>query len=931
VGIELRILGPLEVTGENGPVDLRAAKHRRLLAALALARGRACSPDALVDAVWGASPPASARKLLQVYISQLRKALQSREALVTSPSGYALRSDHVSLDADRFERLLDDAVEAMEHGNPSLAVSQFERALALWRGPAYSDVMYEDFARSEAERLEEMRLTALEARLEALSRLGRNDEVLAEALAMARDQPLRERLQGVAMLALYRAGRQTEALDRYDELRRRLDDELGLEPSAELRTLHVRILQQDPELESSVSPAEAMSVLPVPPNPLVGRERDLDALAALLARRDVRLLVLTGAGGSGKTRLAFAAARQAASSFANGAVIVELAPLRDPGLVVPTIASALAVTEVPGQAPLDGLAAAVSNRELLLVLDNVEHLRSATPAFVELLARAPRLVLLVTSRAVLHLTGEHVFPVSPLDDDAGVQLFEQRARALDPDFQVTAENEGVVREICTRVDGLPLAIELAAARIRSLTPRDLLERLERRLTVLTGGPHDLPARQQTLRETIDWSVGLLHDDERNALGRLSVARAGATVEAAEAICETRLDVLSLLIDHHLVRRTLTKSGSRLVLLETIHEYAAELLAADPAQADRARDRLADWCLALANEAEGHLSRNQQTAWLDLLEAEHDNLRATLDHFESTGAAERQLTLAVSLSRYWYVRGHLTEGRARLEHALDATADQAPGQRRRALTAAASFGLLQGDHAAAVRFADEALAAAREEDDPRFVANALSNLGAILLAAGDRRRAESTLEEAVTRARTAGDERIAALAINNLGDFALTVGDYERAEPLFQESLGLLRALGDTANVARSLFNNGAVDLMLGRVADAADRFGESLTLCRLTGDHEDTAWSLLGLAATNLANGEGERGTMLLGAARSVLTQMGAEFKPFERHLDEVTEERSRMLLGAAAHEAALRRGSSLTLDEALDLAAQELPGLYPR
>ena len=937
--MELRILGPLEIAGENGPIDLRAAKHRRLLAALTLAGGQACSADALVDAVWGVSPPASARKLLQVYVSQLRKALPSREALVTTPSGYALRFETGSLDADRFERLLGDAVEAMGHENASLALSQLDRALALWRGPAYADVMYEDFARAEAERLEELRLAALEVRLEALSQLGRNDEVLGDALAMARDHPLRERVQGLAMVALYRAGRQTEALDLYVELRRRLDDQLGLEPSAELRELQRRILEQDPELDPSAPPVDAPSALPMPPNPLVGRERDLEALAEFLIRRDPRLLVLTGAGGSGKTRLALAAARQAASSFANGAVIVELAPLRDPGLLLPTIASAIGVAEVPSQTPLDTLAAAVSNRELLVVLDNVEHLRSATPSFVELLARAPRLVLLVTSRTVLHLTGEHVFPVSPLDDDAAVELFEQRARALQSDFEVTAENEGMVREVCRRVDGLPLAIELAAAWIRSLTPSALLERLEQRLTVLTGGPHDLPARQQTLREAIDWSVGLLTDDERTALARLSVFRAGATVEAAEAVCETRLAVLSTLIDHHLVRRTLTQGGSRLWLLETIHEYAAELLVADPADADRTRARLAEWCLALATEAEPHLSQDQQTEWLDLLETEHDNLRAALDHLDSSGAAEQELTLAVSLSRFWYVRGHLAEGRAQLERALEAATDQAPAQRRRAFTAAAAFGLLQGDHAAAIRFAEAALAAAREDDDARFVANALSNLGAILLAAGDRERAASTLEEAVERARAAGDGRIAALAINNLGDFALTVGDYERAEPLFRESLDLLRARGDTANVARSLFNNGAVDLMLNRVAAAAERFHESLTLCRTSGDREDSAWSLLGLAATNVATGEGERGAILLGAARAVLTQMGADFKPFERHLDEVTEERSRILLGTAGHEAALRRGSSMTLDEALDLAAREtairsegeLPGLYPR
>jgi tetratricopeptide (TPR) repeat protein len=465
-----------------------------------------------------------------------------------------------------------------------------------------------------------------------------------------------------------------------------------------------------------------------------------------------------------------------------------------------------------------------------------------------------------------------------------------------------------------------------------VTPSAVLERLEQRLTVLTGGPHDLPARQQTLRETIDWSVGLLSDDERTALARLSVLRAGATIEAAEAICETRLDVLSALIDHHLVRRTLAPDGSRLWLLETIHEYAAELLAADPAEADRTRARLAEWCLALASEAQPHLSGDRQTEWLDVLETEHDNLRAALDHLEASGAAEQQLALAVSLSRFWYVRGYLAEGRARLEHALDAAAGQPPEQRRRAFTAAASFGLLQGDHAAAIRFADAALAAARQEDDARFVANALSNLGAILLAAGDRERAAPTLEEAVERARTAGDERIAALAINNLGDFALTVGDYERARPLFRESLALLRARGDTANVARSLFNNGAVDLMLDRIAAAADQFQESLELCRTTGNREDSAWSLLGLAATEIANGNGESGAILLGAARTVLAQMGADFKPFERHLDEVTDERSRALLGTPGHEAALRRGSSMTLDEALDLAARSSAApIYPR
>ena len=425
-----------------------------------------------------------------------------------------------------------------------------------------------------------LRLTALEARLEALSQLGRNDEVLGDALAMARDHPLRERVQGLAMLALYRAGRQTEALDLYVELRRRLDDELGLEPSAELRELQRRILEQDPELDPSVPPVDATSALPVPPNLLVGRERDLEALAELLSRRDPRLLVLTGAGGSGKTRLALAAARQAASSFANGAVIVELAPLRDPELLLSTIASAIGVAEVPSQTPLDTLAAAVSNRELLVVLDNVEHLRSATPSFVELLARAPRLVLLVTSRAVLHLTGEHVFPVSPLDDDAAVELFEQRARALQSDFEVTAENEGVVREICGRVDGLPLAIELAAAWIRSLTPSALLERLEQRLTVLTGGPRptgppaDAPRGDRLERRA---------PDRRRANGaRPAVGARGRCDRRGRGSGLRNPPRRALDADRSSPRPAHGHAGRIATLvLETIHEYAAELLVADP--------------------------------------------------------------------------------------------------------------------------------------------------------------------------------------------------------------------------------------------------------------------------------------------------------------------------------------------------------------
>ncbi len=920
---ELRVLGPLELLGEEGVVALTGQKHRRLLAALALADGKSCSADSLLDALWDESPPASAHKLLQVYVSQLRKALPAGLAIVTRPAGYALELGSTSVDAARFEGLVEEAGRALEHANPALAASLAEQALGLWRGPAYADVMYEEFAQAEAERLEELRLVANETRLDAQVRLGRHEEVLGQILALADEQPLREREQELAMLALYRSGRQVDALERYETLRRRLDEELGLAPSPRLRELQRRILQQDAALDARKSALERSGSLPEPPNRLVGRERDLDALCAALFRRDVRLLVLTGSGGSGKTRLALEAARRVAPSFANGVALVELAPLRDPDLIVPAIAQALGLGDMADEQSLGAVANELRARELLLVMDNAEHLRAGTAVFVDLLARAPRLTLLVTSRAVLHLSGEHVFPVSPLDEDSALELFAQRARALQPRFQVSDENESDVQGICARVDRLPLAIELAAARIRTLEPRRLHERLAERLTLLSGGPHDLPARQQTLRETLDWSFDLLEGEERLFLARLSVFPSGATLEAAAEVClegdeDAALELVERLLDASLVNAHEHGGGTRYTLLETVRQYAADRLRG--MSGDETPRRHAEWCLALAEAAEPELGGDQQTRWFAMLETEHDNLRSALAYLGATGEHRLQLRLAVALSRFWYVRGHLGEGRRRLEDALVDDRDLPPSLLRRALTAASASALLQGDYAAATAHSESALEAARRDDEPRYVANALSNLGAIVLAAGDHARAAVVLEEAVALARTVDDTRIAALAINNLGDLALTTGDYERARPLFEESHALLEARGDTANLARSLFNRGAVDLMVGDHQAAQARFREGLLLARQTGDTEDLAWCVEGLAAVAAEAGEGERASVLLAVAGGLLRQMGADFKPFERQLHEATEARTQELCGPDGYAAGREQGEAMTLAAALEL-----------
>ena len=919
------MLGPVEVVGDDGPIPL-ASKHRRLLAALLVADGQARTVDELVESLWESDPPASARKLVQVYVSHLRRSLPTSARIVTAAGAYVLEAPAALVDAVRFERLVEESAAARRDSNHPLALSLAEQASGLWRGRAYGDMGYAGFLQPEIERLEELRLVALEERVDAQLALGRHAEAAGEVRGLAAENPLRERLQQQAMIALYRCGRQSEALELYAALRRRLDEELGLEPGPELRDVQRRILQQDADLDvPSVGVARS---LPVPPNRLVGREHDLEALATLLETREVRLLVLTGAGGSGKTRLALEAARRAEATYANGAVLVELVPLRDPRLVVPTIAQALSVADA--QQPLEALTGALRSRELLLVLDNAEHVREAMPALVELLAHAPRLTILVTSRTVLHLSGEHVFPVAPLDAEASQALFEQRARSLQPDFRITPENRGAVRELCRRVDGLPLAVELAAARVRALSPQAVLERLNERLSFLAGGPHDLPARQQTLYETLDWSYELLSDEERALLARLSVFRGGATLGAVAEICVDgdeggALDLVERLADASLllVRRP-AEGEVRYDLLETVWQYAEDRL--QELDAAATRQRHAEWCLALAEQAEPELSGQRQAWWFSHLEAEHDNARAALAYLAETGKRERALRLIALLSRFWYVRGHLTEARRHLDEVLPVAGDLDPLLLRRVQTAGASIALLQGDYAAARAFAEGALESARRAGEQRFVANALSNLGAISLAGGDEERAGEVLEQAVALAREVGDERIMALALNNLGDLALSTGDYRRAEPLFEESHALLRARGDTANIARSLFNLGAVDLMVGANGAAKARFGEALELARAAEDKEDLAWCLEGFAALAARAGDWERAATLLGAAGALLGRIGADFKPFERRLHETTESGVRAACDARFFDEARERGASMPPDDVLDLALGRAP-----
>jgi predicted ATPase/DNA-binding SARP family transcriptional activator len=935
--LEFRLLGPVEAVQDGKPVPLGGPRQRMLLALLLLEPGRPVPADRLAEELWQGRPPPGAETTLRSYVSRLRKVLGGNAAITRGDSSYILDVPPDQIDRQRFEQLTGEGREALARGAVRRAAERLRAALELWNGRPFGELADEGALRLEADRLDELRLLALEGRIEADLALGVGGELVTELEVLLDRHPYRERLWRQLMLALYRAERQADALAAYRRARQTFDNELGLEPSEELRALEQAILQHKvPPAE----PPERRDNLPTPLTSFVGREGLLADVERLLVEE--RLVTLTGVGGVGKTRLALETATRAAPDFPDGAYFVDFSGLTEPSLVTGHVAAALDLRERADTPVFEQLAVRLSDSDLLLVLDNCEHLREVCAELVQsLLGRCSRLVVLATSREPLGVPGEIDYSVPPLAvplPDASpdelrsadaVRLFLSRARAARPTLAEDGAVLSSAAEICRDLDGLPLAIELAAARAKALSLEDIAARLSDRFRFLVSWRRLTPARHRTLREAMDWSYGLLSDDERHLLALVSVFAGGFTLDAAASTYvdgdgERALDLVGRLVDASLVVAEVRDGATRYRLLETVRQYAAERLE-ETDRADHARGRHAEWCLMLAEEAEPQFTGDQQTRWFATLDAEADNLRAALAHLSRTGRWETQLRLTIALSRFWYVRGHLAEARQWLDQALAASADQDPANRRRALTAAAAVALLQGEYADSTALAEEALIAARSTGDPRHVANALSNLGAIVLAAGDHERAATVLEEAVTLARDVGDARIAALAINNLGDQALTVGDYERAEPLFEESLTLLRARGDTSNIARSLFNLGAVALQSDRREDARGRFRESLALAEEAGDKEDLAWCLEGVAALGAAGKRGERAALLLGAAGALLQSMGAALKPFERRLHTETESRARDLLGSERFDAAAKEGATLALTEALTLARDEL------
>jgi predicted ATPase/DNA-binding SARP family transcriptional activator len=873
--LHFRLLGPLEVESDGAVLPVGGPRQRALLAFLLLRANEAVRRESLIDALWGEEPPARAENALQVAIHGLRKLL-GRERIETIDGAYRLRVEPGELDLARVRALLEQSPAA---------------ALELWRGPALSGIDA-PFAAAEAARLDQLRLAAVEARIEAELASGAHDLLVPELERLIAEHPFRERLRGQLMLALYRAGRQADALEEYTRARRTLVDELGIEPGPELRELEARILRQDPDLDPPI-PAPALSGvgLPVPPTPLVGRRLELAAVEALLRTPDVRLVTLTGIGGTGKTRVALAVAEELAVEYPDGAHFVDLAPLAQPELVVGTIARALGVSEASGQTLLDTLVETLRDREALLVTDNFEHVLAAAPAVAALLAATPRVKVLATSRAPLRLAAEHEYPILPLElptetetsdptalvQNEAVALFVARARALRPDFEVTRANAEAVAAICAAVDGLPLALELAAARMKLLSPERLLERLRDRLDSLTARARDVPERQRTLRATIDWSYDLVGSEERGLFAQLSAFAGDFSIEAAEAICGVDVRALEMLVDSSLVQPS---GEGRFRMLETVRQRAAERLE-ELGDADAVKQRHAEFFLALGEELRPALRGGAGTeAALDSVERDHDNFRSALAFVRDQGLVELQLRLARAIHRLWYTRGNLSEGRGWLEEALDAEGPQPPHLRAPALSATAAIAWRQGDLEAADTHAAEALEIFRHLGDEQEQVGALSILGVVAMSRDDFERALPLAEEMGLLARKVGDAYGLGVSLNNQAYVAWMAGDLERAETLWEECLTVAREAGSSEVTAMAVSGLGDVALARGAPERARQRFRDALAMYDELVAAELLADTCVCLAAVAKTEGELERAVRLLGAAASLRYESGAAEQP---------------------------------------------------
>jgi predicted ATPase/DNA-binding SARP family transcriptional activator len=921
--LRIGILGLLDVRDAAGrAIEVRGSRLRTLLIRLAIDAGRTVTTGRLVGDVWEDDPPAAAPNALQALVSRLRGA--GGPAMIESrPGGYRLLADPGDVDAVAFERLVSAGRTAIADTDPERGAATLREALSLWRGPALADVADAGFAAAPIARLEELRAAATEDRVEAELALGQAAGLVPELEEFVTAHPLRERARGQLMRALCASGRQAEALTVYEETRRILATSLGVDPSPWLSDLHLAVLRRDPELEdqqghlpgvstaaaspperqraaparrATPAPASRNTNLPAQLTSFVGREEEIKRVGKLLG--ESRLVTLTGTGGAGKTRLAAEAAGGFVGEIPDGVWFVPLAPVRDQVGVPQAALAAIGVPEIARVAdaveaqagftqPLDRLADVLASKRLILVLDNCEHLIDAVARLADrVLAQAPEVRILATSREPIGITGETLCPVPslPLPPEnipageamgyAAIRLFADRAAAVRPGFAVDEQTAGPVTRICRALDGIPLAIELAAARVRALTPGQVADRLDDRFRLLNVGSRTALPRHQTLRAIVDWSWDLLDAGERRVLRRLSVFRGGATPESAERVCafggdrSEVIDVIASLVDKSLV--TATGNGEvRYGLLETVLAYAGERLA-EAGEEDRARDAHAAYFLEFAETAEPELRTHRQLPALQRLTAEHDNCLAALRHAIATRDAPLALRLVRALAWFWLMRDFEAEAGKWAAAVLGIAGDTPPpgledayaGCEFAAAIATASTGEAHVDAETVVGALRRAASLVTEATAHPVLAVAIP---LVAVFSGDREGARRNLQ-AIAHHQ---DPWVRAASRAFSGFLAINIGELDDAVTELTEGYAAFRAIGDRW---------GMIGALAG-LAEAAMARGEPAEAIRCLEEAR-------GYASEGVAVGQGEMLLIPLGKARTVLGDTGKGRADIERGVE---------------------------------------------
>jgi predicted ATPase/DNA-binding SARP family transcriptional activator len=914
--VRVAVLGPLEVWDDDGrPVEVAGARLRALLVRLALDAGSVVTVDALIEGLWGDGPPAGVANALQALVSRLRRSLGNGfvEGL---PAGYRLAVADV--DVVEFERLAAEGRRAVAAGRFRDGTELLRRAERQWRGAALADVSGAPFAAGSVARLDSLRLSAVEDRIEADLAVGRHAEVVADLERLAAAHPLRERVHGQLIRALYGAGRQAEALAGYERIRAVLADELGVRPSGELAAVHLAVLRQDPGLLRSTSAAPPVKAQLTS---FVGREAELAGVDKLLGQ--ARLVTVVGAGGAGKTRLAAELAGRLAADMPDGTWFVELAPVTDQDAVAHAVLAAVGMREtgvLDRESPRDVVTRLVDifrHKQTLLVLDNCEHVVGGAAQLAERLLHACHgLRLLATSREALGVPGEMLYPIPPLGwpDDAApdpvtalacpaVRLFADRAVAVRPDFAVTEDTVADVVEICRRLDGMPLAIELAAAKLRSLPVAQIASRLDDRFRLLTGGSRTALPRHRTLHAVVEWSWDLLTEPEQTVARRFSVFAGGATLEAAEYVCAAEdvdgvrsassahdvVEVLGVLVDKSLLDAV--GSGEfRYRMLETIRAYGAERLA-EAGEADEVHAAHARYFTELAETADPVLRTPEQVEWLARLQAEHGNLLAALRWTVEVQDAALADRLCAALMWYWFMQGDRAESAAVVRDVL-AIPGAVPSSPRAVVTAfGAMTAIAHGDQDAGTRVADAVAyfdlvdvgqhplllllrptlaiftnagrpTVLRELDEalPRLDSWGQA-LGLMFRAfieenEGQAERSEHDLRAARKAFVATGDRWGLAMTSRALAGVHSLAGDHDSAIAAYREALTYLEELGSVDDVSETVALIGLELLRSGDLAGGHAELTTALRLSRRYGQPEATIWALCGLGEHALRSGD---------------------------------------------------------------------------